>query len=101
MMAVEPVMARYRRAEYHRFTAFGADYLYLVPSAAIFALEGLSREIFDLLSANPMGREDLVERLARRGYSPTDTENTIDEMEYYDVLDAGDRRPKMPAMPAG
>src|SRR5581483_9917914 len=101
MTAVEPMTATYRPAEHHRFTASGADYLYLVPSAAIFALDGLSREIFDLLSLDPMGREELVARLARNGHAPVDAESTIDEMAYYDVLDEGDRRPKVPSVPAG
>ncbi len=101
MTAVEPMTATYRPAEHHRFTASGADYLYLVPSAAIFALNGLSREIFDLLSRDPMGREELVARLARNGYTPADAESTIDEMAYYDVLDEGERHSKVPAMPAG
>lgn len=101
MTALEIGTASYRQAEHHRFSAAGAEFLYLVPSGAVFGLNGLSRDIFDLLSTDALGREELVARLARGGYAPPDIETTLDEMEYCDVLTSGDAKPKFPSMPAG
>ena len=53
MTAVEPTTAAYRQAEHHRFAVTSAEFLYLVPSGAIFGLNGLSQDIFDLLSEDP------------------------------------------------
>lgn len=47
------VTAEYRQAEAHRFTVKGEEFLYLVPSGAVFGLSGLSKEIFDLLGPSP------------------------------------------------
>jgi len=100
MTAFEPVTAAYRQAEHHRFAAGGAEFLYLVPSGAVFTLEGLSKEIFESLSRDPTNREEIVSFLSARGHAPSDVGATIDEMEYYDVLTSGDGRPKFPSMPA-
>jgi uncharacterized protein len=101
MTALEPMTVQYRQAEHHRFAVAGAKFLYLVPSGAVFGLNGLSSNIFDLLSEDPVRREELVARLAREGYAPSDVETTIDEMQYYDVLASGDRQPEFPAIPQG
>ncbi len=101
MTALEPRTDPYRQAEHHRFAVAGAEFLYLVPSGAVFGLNGLSKDIFDVLSEDPVGREELVARLARKGYAPPEVETTIDEMAYYDVLASGDGRRKFPGMPAG
>jgi uncharacterized protein len=100
MTAFEPVTAAYRQAEHHRFTAREAEFLYLVPSGAVFALDGLSKEIFDSLSKEPLDHQELVSILGALGYAPPDIQTTIDEMEYYDVLTSGDGKPKFPSMPA-
>ncbi len=94
------VTAEYRQAEAHRFTVKGEEFLYLVPSGAVFGLSGLSKEIFDLLGPSPVHRRGLIDKLASRGYAPSDVEATIDEMEYHDVLTTGDGKPKFPSMPA-
>jgi uncharacterized protein len=101
MTATEAATAPYRQAEHHRFSVGGEDFLYLVPSAAVFGLSDLSKEIFDALSGEALGREELVSRMARGAYSPSEVESTIDEMEYYDVLASKDSKPKFPVMPAG
>jgi len=101
MTTLEKGTAEYRRAEHHRFAVAGEEFLYLVPSGAVFGLNGLSKDIFDVLAQDPAGREELVARLARKGYAPPEIETTIDEMAYYDVLASGDSQRKFPAMPAG
>ena len=100
MTALEPVVSEYRPAEHHRFTAAGAEFLYLVPSGAVFRLDGLSKEIFDSLSNDPLDREELVSFFKGR-HTSSDVESTLDEMEYYDVLTSGSGKPKFPGMPAG
>lgn len=101
MTSLEPVSVAYRQAEHHRFSIGGSEFLYLVPSGAIFGLNGLSKDIFDLLSEDPVRRAELVARLARIGHDPSLITTTIDEMEYYDVVTGGDGQPKFPAVPRG
>lgn len=101
MTATESATVAYRQAEHHRFSVQGNEFLYLIPSAAIFALSDLSLEIFEALSGEPMDREELVSRLARGGHSLSDIESTIDELEYCDVLTSGDGKAKFPSMPPG
>ena len=38
MTALEPRTDPYRQAEHHRFAVAGAEFLYLVPSGAVFGL---------------------------------------------------------------
>ena len=61
-------------AEHHAFETEGKDFLYLVPSGAVFGLSGLSREIFNLLQNGPLAGEELTQRLVRRGYSHREIE---------------------------
>lgn len=101
MTSPAAVSVAYRQAEHHRFSVGGSEFLYLVPSGAIFGLNGLSKDIFELLSKDPVGRAELVARLARIGHDPSHITTTIEEMEYYDVVTAGDGQPKFPAVPRG
>jgi uncharacterized protein len=94
-------MTPYRQAEHHRFSVGSAEFLYLVPSGAVFGLTGLSKGIFDLLSSDPMARGEVIDRLVRNGHAPSEVESAIDELEYYDVLTSGDGKPKFPAIPPG
>ena len=50
---VIPSMA-YRPAEAHAFRAADAEFLYLVPSGAIFRMEGLGKEMVDLVRQRQM-----------------------------------------------
>jgi uncharacterized protein len=54
-------MTRLQLAEFHRFHSAGADCLYLVPSAAVFALGPPAAAILDRLSAGPASLDDLRE----------------------------------------
>ncbi len=100
MTAVAVKTLAYRQAEHHRFAVGGAEFLYLVPSGAVFGLQGLSKDIFDLLAEDQADREEIVARLGGK-YGSGDIEAAIDEMEYHDVLTAGDGEPKFPSVPAG
>jgi uncharacterized protein len=55
-----------RRGEFHAFEAAGARYLYLVPSAAIFRLEGASQAVLDVLEGGDTEPSALASRLSER-----------------------------------
>jgi hypothetical protein len=46
---VLPSSITYRPAEAHPFKAAGEEFLYLVPSGAIFRMEGLGKDIVNLV----------------------------------------------------
>ena len=50
----------------HRFEAAGRSYLYLVPSAAIFDLDGPSLAVMDALDGSPCDHAALVDQLSDR-----------------------------------
>ena len=52
--------------EFHSFEAAGRRYLYLVPSAAVFALDDCSAAIVDSLGEGPRGVDELTRDLAAR-----------------------------------
>jgi uncharacterized protein len=51
--------------EFHEFVAYGARFLYMVPSAGIFRLDEVGEALLDALAAGPLDHEALVERVAR------------------------------------
>ena len=99
MTAVETAAPAYHPAEHHLFETAGSKFLYLVPSGAIFGLSGLSQEIFTLLRSCPLSGEELTHELVRRGYSPRETESTLDEMVDFDVLSSGVPKKTFPSVP--
>jgi uncharacterized protein len=70
----------YSLGEFHRFHGGGQDFLYLVPSGAIVALDGVTSEILEQLDQAPLSREDLIGRLCSDGRSSSDVEECIDEL---------------------
>jgi uncharacterized protein len=50
----------YAAREHHRFEAAGKPFVYLVPSAAIFELDGASDAVLRALSERPRSREELA-----------------------------------------
>jgi uncharacterized protein len=102
--AVEPVAtafhpADYWPAEHHLFETGGRQFLYLVPSGAVFGLSGLSQEIFSLLLSCPLSRNELTEQLARRGYASHEIETTLGEMVDFDVVSSGVPKKIFPTVP--
>ena len=65
--------------ELHQFRAAARRFVYLVPSAAIFALDEASAAVLDEAVDGPIGREQIVERLAAR-FEPTIVQNAIEEL---------------------
>ncbi|MCU1259361.1 MAG: peaB [Bryobacterales bacterium] len=100
MSAVAEVTPQtYRSAEAHAFQAAGADFLYLVPSGAIFRMEGLSKEIVDLLRATELSRDEIIDCFKGRGYLPGDIEGTLDDLEQAEALASNHVKPVKPALP--
>ena len=99
MTVAEPITAAYRPAEHHAFRSSGKEFVYLVPSGAIFHLQGISKEVFDLLLSAPLDREELVDVLTQRGYEKHEVEATLDDMESCDVVSAGENKKSFPALP--
>ena len=52
--------------EFHLFHAVGRDFLYLVPSAAVFALDEPTAAVLNVVTAAPIADEGVVEALAGR-----------------------------------
>jgi uncharacterized protein len=51
--------------EHHRFEAAGQPFVYLVPSAAIFALDDMADAVLRAVSTKPHTRADLVDRFGK------------------------------------
>jgi uncharacterized protein len=89
----------YRLREYHPFESAGTQFLYLVPSGAIFALDAIGREILDRVGEQDRTEEELSEILARAGYAPHEIETALLELEHADVLLRGTSAPDKPVVP--
>jgi uncharacterized protein len=63
-------MTTYALAEGHRFRGSSNDFLYLVPSGGIFALDPISSAIVDALDAGPLKREHLIGRISQKAARP-------------------------------
>jgi len=83
-------MGAYRQCEFHAFESGFQNYLYLVPSAAIFALEDLSSAVLDLLKQRELTREEIIGELVTRGYSHSNIEETLDELHQAHAIALGD-----------
>jgi len=83
-------MSAYRQGEFHAFEGGGQSYLYLVPSAAIFALEDLSSAVLNLLQHGELSREQLINELLTRGYSRTSIDETLDELHQAHAIATGE-----------
>jgi uncharacterized protein len=90
---------RYRPAEAHAFKAANEDFLYLVPSGAVFRTEGLTKEIMNLVRDRELARDDIVRNLTPRGHAPAEIEATIDEMDQAEMIATGPSRRPSPAVP--
>jgi uncharacterized protein len=83
-------MSAYRQGEFHAFEGGGQNYLYLVPSAAIFALEDLSSAVLDLLKNRELTRDEIIGELVTRGFSHSNIEETLDELHQAHAIALGE-----------
>lgn len=68
-----------QRGEFHAFEADGAPHVYLVPSAAVYRLDGPSAAVLEVLSEGDLAHHALVERLVPR-YAGALVEETLQEL---------------------
>jgi uncharacterized protein len=66
--------------EFHSFEAAGRRFLYLVPSAAVFALDDCSSAILDSLSSGPRAADDIARELSSK-FDAVEVSDTILELE--------------------
>ena len=90
---------KYRPAEAHKFRAADADFLYLVPSGAIFRMEGLAKEMVELVRESPMSLGDIGGYFARKGVDLAEIQETLNELDQAEVLTSGLSKPPVPTVP--
>ena len=66
--------------EFHAFGAAGQRFLYLVPSAAVFALDEPASALIDALDAHSLSRDDLLAAVAPR-FPDAALDETLAELE--------------------
>lgn len=81
--------------EFHSFRTGQREFLYLVPSAAVFALDETASAIIDLLHRRPMTRAEILSSLVPH-HSARDVADTVDELWRVRAL----KQEGMPAPPA-
>ncbi len=67
------------RREFHQFEGAGRQYLYLVPSAAIFELDAPGRAVLDLLTGSARSEDAVVSALSDR-FGSSDLRDTINDL---------------------
>src|SRR6266850_5807091 len=89
----------YRQREFHAFESEGTQFVYLVPSGAIFSLDKIGREILDRIKEVSPTREELVRFLLERGHEPAEIDTALMELEHSEVVVQGDVAPVTPKLP--
>ena len=85
--------------EFHSFEAAGRRYLYLIPSAAVFALDECSEAVLQELGGGPQPLTEVSRNLAER-FDAAEVTDTIAELQRARVLGEMMDRPGAPATPA-
>jgi uncharacterized protein len=83
--------------EMHRFRAGGRDFAYLVPSAAVFALDETAEAILDRLDGAASTTQGLVDDLAGR-FSEQIIRDSLEELQRVQAV--GPARVALPVLPA-
>jgi uncharacterized protein len=81
----------YSLGEFHRFEGAGQEFLYLVRSGGIVALDGMTSEILQQLEQTPLSGEDLIGRLSSDGYSSSEVEECIHELREVKAIRNGQK----------
>ena len=82
-------MGMYRLGEFHRFRGGGQEYLYLVPSGGIFALDALSEAIVNRLGDGEAEDAAVAAELAGRGFAAPEVEEAIADLFHARVIANG------------
>jgi len=80
----------YRLGEFHKFQGEGAEFLYLVPAGAIFAVDEAVSQLISCLTAGALPHDQVVGRLTDGGMAVEDAEELISEMYGAKVIVAPD-----------
>jgi uncharacterized protein len=81
----------YSLGEFHRFEGAGQEFLYLVPSGGIVALDGMTSEILQHLEQTPLSGEDLIGRLSSDGYASSEVEECLHELREVKAIRNGQK----------
>ena len=73
-------MNTYRLGEFHAFQGGGKDYLYQVPSGAIFELGGAASSVLRQLKLGERTREELLAEVTVQGHAAAEVEEAIEEL---------------------
>ena len=91
-------MTMLRLGEHHAFEAANRRYLYLVPSAAVFALDAPAEALIDALGGEPVTRTDLISRVSAQ-FPQTDLDALLTELEQiHAVQPVAPPAPEMPTI---
>jgi uncharacterized protein len=95
-------MSAFRLGEFHAFEGGGQQYLYLVPSGAIFALEDLSSAIINRLGDGERTEDELMGELSAQGFAQANITEAISELYQAHAIARGngfvneEQKPPMP-----
>src|SRR5215510_15109948 len=95
-------MNNFKLGEFHPFKGGDQEYLYLVPSGAIFALDDPSSAIINRLGEGECGKGVLVSSLTAQGFTASDIEEAIEELYQSHAIANGNGFPsevQKPPMP--
>ena len=84
--------------ECHPFEAAGQPFLYLVPSAAVFALDATTQAVVGALRGGSRVRDEVVDELAAR-FPRADVEETVQELLDAHAVTVVDDRPRSAVRP--
>ena len=93
-------MSLYSLGESHRFRGDSNEFLYLVPSGGIFALDLVSAGVLDGLAAGPLSREQLVGSVSQNlNIAPADVADSIRELSQVRAIRNGGGDPREEPQP--
>jgi uncharacterized protein len=89
-------MTSFRLGEFHSFHSAGRNFLYLVPSAAIFELEGLAAEVIERLKAGERSGDELADELATAGHPTSEINEVMLDLYQARAITTGEGPPSDP-----
>lgn len=88
-----------RAGEAHSFSVDGTEFLYLVPSGSIFALEGIAKAALDRLRHGEASPPELAAHLSRSGFTSHEIEVCFKELADAGAIVPTDHTPKPVQVP--
>jgi uncharacterized protein len=82
--------------EFHDFEAYGARFLYMVPSAGVFRMDEVGSEILDVLASGPLDQDTLVGRVSQAHDADRVLETIEDLMEIRAIGDIDAPKDQVP-----